>query len=225
MLPRAHMSSMRAARAFISNHRVLVASIVIFLFWWHLVQTYGTLCVPVVWWHTASYKGPSGGPWAPADYRPKARVVVTMSTRPDRLLPGLLEPTIQSILNQDLKPDAVYLNLPYKNKRSGETYNVPEGLKNMKGLTILRPEDLGPLTKLFPALDEEKDPTTIVISVDDDKSYAPYLLRTLAWNLDKSEDKAFSCCGWSHWWTPYHWQHVIIPVSYTHLTLPTKRIV
>lgn len=177
-----------------------------------VVQVYGTVFLPAVYMTTATYKGPAAGPWPPADFRPTDRVVFSMSTRPDRLLPGLLEPTIQSLLDQDVKPDAVYLNIPPgKNKRTGEMYVIPEGLQNMKGLTILRPEDKGPVTKLYPALHAEKDPRTIVITVDDDKSYPPNLLRTLAWHLHESENTAVGCCGWSHWWWPNHWQHVIIP--------------
>lgn len=169
---------------------------------------------PVAWWHTSSdYKGPPQL-WPPVHWRPKSRIVVSMSTRPDRLLHSdQLKPTIQSILDQDPPPDKVYLNVPQgENKRTGQVYTVPEDIKRIPGLTLLRDiVDIGPLTKLYPALEVETAPDTIVITVDDDKLYPPYLLRVLAWHLEHSTKTAVGCCGWSIMWTPEYWWHVTVP--------------
>merc|ERR1712166_465956 len=187
-------------------------SVAIFVFWTYLVQRFGTMFPPAVYMHTASYIGPPAGAAPPHDWRPSSRIVVTLSTRPDRLVLGMLMPTIQTILAQDTPADALYLNIPHgKNIRTGELYVVPPDLEQPEGLTIVRCDDKGPLTKLYPALEQESDPDTIVISIDDDKLYPPELIRTIAWNLEASANTAVGCCGWSVWWWPNHWQHVVIP--------------
>merc|ERR1712195_124876 len=160
-------------------------SVAIFVFWTYLVQRFGTMFPPAVYMHTASYIGPPAGAAPPHDWRPSSRIVVTLRTRPDRLVPGMLMPTIQTILAQDIPADAVYLNIPHgKNIRTGELYVVPPDLEQLAGLTIVR---------------------------CDDKLYPPELIRTIAWNLEASANTAVGCCGWSVWWWPNHWQHVVIP--------------
>jgi len=188
-----------------------IFGVVLFLFWVYLVEKYTTLNPAVVYMHTARYLGPGTTLYPPDGWKPSSRVVVTLTTRPDRLS-AMLKPTLLSVLSQDLAPDALYLNIPEgTNVRSGEEYRVPDDLAAMQDLTILRCKDRGPVTKLYPALEAESNPETIVISVDDDKIYPPELLRTLAWHLENTVDTAVSCCGWSVWWWPNHWMHVTIP--------------
>eukprot|EP00658_Telonema_sp_P-2_P043058 TRINITY_DN31014_c0_g1_i1.p1 TRINITY_DN31014_c0_g1~~TRINITY_DN31014_c0_g1_i1.p1 ORF type:complete len:359 (-),score=45.66 TRINITY_DN31014_c0_g1_i1:245-1321(-) len=216
-------SSRGRAQRFLQTHRnkFYIGIFIWFVVWYYLLERHGTLFPPFVAFHVATYQGPAAGPWPPDGFVPPRdeRIVVTLTTRPDRLAPGMLNPTLDSIFAQDLKPDVVYLNIPPGlNKRTGQEYVIPEDLSSMKGLKIIRAEDKGPLTKLYPALEAEDDPRTIVISVDDDKLYSKHLVRTLVWHLNNAKNTAFSCCGWSLWWWPNHFQHVG-PVPYFMRTL------
>jgi hypothetical protein len=78
------------------------------------------------------------------------------------------------------------LNKPYKN------FTLP-----IQGITVNRCDDFGPLTKLVPTLQQEHDPDTIIITVDDDQVYEPTLVRHLAWYAEHFPNTAFSPCGWS----------------------------
>jgi hypothetical protein len=51
------------------------------------------------------------------------------------------------------------------------------------GITVNRCQDVGPLTKLLPAVlaEEKGDPDTIIITVDDDQVYPPDTVKYLAW--------------------------------------------
>jgi len=118
---------------------------------------------------------------------PPFRVVVSFTCRESHL--HLLQDTLESLYAQSLRPDAIYLNVP----RSSV---VPF---NDSRLTINWAErDYGPLTKLLPTVMVEHDPSTLIITVDDDKIYPPELVRTLAWHSYVSNGSvALSACGWS----------------------------
>lgn len=114
-----------------------------------------------------------------------------------------LNETLQSLMAQSLKPDAIYLNVPKgKNPRTGEEYNIPDYIVEMKDVTVVRCVDVGPLTKLVPALAQETDPSSLVITVDDDKVYPADVLKTLAWYADHDSAQAWGVCGWSFMWYP-----------------------
>jgi hypothetical protein len=114
-----------------------------------------------------------------------------------------LRETIDSLVAQELPADAIYVNLPKRNARTGDPYPPPpawfeeQRYKDAGLRTNLLSRDYGPLTKLVGALLEEQDPATMVITVDDDKVYAPNLLRKLAWHSHNDPETAFGPCGWS----------------------------
>ena len=97
-----------------------------------------------------------------------------------------IDPTLQSLLAQSVKADAIYLALPERSSRTQELYgvfDVPEGI------TILHAaQDYGPLTKLLPALLAENDPDTIVITLDDDKLYHEDVVKYLVWHAEHKYD-------------------------------------
>lgn len=123
------------------------------------------------------------------------RTVVSFTTIPSRLEAGLLDKVLNSLSNQTVQPDAVYLSAPQESCK-GKPYDETalEELKTRHpGLTILRPpKDLGPITKLIPVLDVEPDPTTNLILVDDDVSYHPGMIENL---LKYQELKAVGTAG------------------------------
>jgi hypothetical protein len=151
----------------------------------------------------------------PVDWKPRAgvKVVVSFTTLPHHL--DKLRETIGSLVAQSLNPDAIYINVPEgKNKRTGEQYEVPKYLMVMDidKVTVNRCEEYGPLTKLFPTLLHERDPDTIIITVDDDKIYPAELIRTLAWHIEKDRNShvSYGLCGWS--FMPVPTERSVVPV-------------
>lgn len=109
--------------------------------------------------------------------RQKQRVVISLTTTPYRI--DKIRDTLDSLLNQSINVDQIYLNIPYVLQRDNIQYNIPEWLQNYPGITINRVDDFGPITKLLPALEKESDPNTIIITVDDDVWYPRHVVRDL----------------------------------------------
>lgn len=116
------------------------------------------------------------------------RVVITMTTIPDRL--QHLGPTLTSLLDQIVRVDEICLNLPYTS-RKGLRYKIPKWLSSLKSVKIHRCDvDQGPGTKLLPTLKREQDRrnmNTRIIVVDDDNIYNSNTIKIL---LQKFENLA-----------------------------------
>lgn len=117
---------------------------------------------------------------APRPTRPAARpvrsqrLVVTLTTIPERA--SGLRTVLRSLLDQSEPADRIILALPERS-RTGEPYPDPERLGLPDGVEVIRCEDLGPATKLLPALHLEPDAALIV--VDDDVIYPRRFLEAL----------------------------------------------
>ena len=106
------------------------------------------------------------------NFRPY-RIVVCLTTSPKRL--PKIEVVLNNMLKQTLVPDAIYVFIPKVFKRTGETYDQViidkyYKLSPLVKCTIIE-EDLGPITKILPVINYEKDPQTIAVSIDDDILY------------------------------------------------------
>ncbi len=112
------------------------------------------------------------------------KVVATLTTR-NKYHKNLRE-TLDSLVSQF---DAVYLGLPYKNIK-GEDY--PD-FKH-PGVEIVKiDEDIGSATKLLGALiKEERDPNTLIVSVDDDHTYNPNLRKIFEEEREKDIKKGLT---------------------------------
>jgi hypothetical protein len=109
------------------------------------------------------------------------RVVVSLSTIPSRI--HLLQPALDSIMNQHETPDVVYLTLPKKKKPNIPlNYTVPKFIQTYQRqgkLRILTPEwDYGSISKVFHVLLEEPIDSHIIY-VDDDWIYHPTMIQVL----------------------------------------------
>ena len=129
---------------------------------------------------------------------PNPRVVVSLSTVPKRV--QYLDKILNCLLQQTHKPDRIYLNYPKYFKRDSMFYpKLPSNIKSIiKGnprITVNKCEDLGPITKLYPTLEHEQDPDTIIITVDDDAEYLPSRVETLVDWCQKNPNAAFSGRG------------------------------
>lgn len=134
------------------------------------------------------------------------RVVVSLSVVPKRFryLDDILRRVVQ---NQTVKPDKVYVNACTKLARTGSRLSISSGslevVRKHKGLVVLnRCEDLGPITKLLPTLEQETDPDTLLVVVDDDIDFPPGLVEQLVSRQQASDGRTcFGACGF-HWVDP-----------------------
>ena len=106
------------------------------------------------------------------------RVVISLTTIPSRI--DKIKPTLISILDQTMKVDQIYINIPYFSLK-GEEYIIPEWLIKLHNIKINRVEkDYGPSTKLLPILKKEKN---LIIVVDDDVIYGSRMVENYMKNF------------------------------------------
>lgn len=105
-----------------------------------------------------------------------SRTIISLTTLPGRI--GQLAPVLRSLEEQTVTPNAIVVNIPYRLKRSGEGYRIPNWLHRHPLVHIHRCEDYGPATKVLGALQVETDPESTIISVDDDFIYPPEMIET-----------------------------------------------
>jgi len=114
-----------------------------------------------------------------------SQIIITMTTSPKRL--SNIDSILDNILNlQEVKPDYVYLNIPYKFKRTGEEYDenkLNEYKNKYSKLRINRCEDIGPITKVSETLKLVNDQEAIIIIIDDDIKYPTDFLKNLIISL------------------------------------------
>lgn len=107
------------------------------------------------------------------------KIVFSFTTSPLRIEKCLT--MVNSIINQTLKPDLILLNIPEVFARTGETYNIPERIKDLVTINVCD-FDYGPGTKIVPTigyLRENKWPDdSIVIFGDDDIRYPEDMIDT-----------------------------------------------
>ncbi|MDR3541962.1 MAG: hypothetical protein P4L69_13485 [Desulfosporosinus sp.] len=129
----------------------------------------------------------------------KRRIVVSLSTIPSRC--DKLDETLVSLASQTLKPDAIFISVSKNSIRENKPYPVKALAKTVKrvlpgvGRVIVLDEDYGPLTKLMGPLLNEDDPTTLIITVDDDQKYGEKLVETLVKASEQTPNAAVCMCG------------------------------
>jgi hypothetical protein len=124
---------------------------------------------------------------------PSKRVVVSFTTLPSRIKNA--QKVIKSVLAGSIQPAKIYLNLPKISKRENDTYKVP---KDIEEFVNVCEDDYGPITKLYPVLEKETDPDTVIICIDDDKEYSPYLLEHLLKSSEEFPDSCVCVSGWNY---------------------------
>ncbi|CAK0778500.1 hypothetical protein CCP3SC1AL1_990007 [Gammaproteobacteria bacterium] len=107
------------------------------------------------------------------------RVVVSLTSSPTRIT--LIKDTLDSIMKQTIKPDLIYLNLPFVFKRTNKKfkYPLPSFITSNTLIVVNQCKDIGPATKVLPVLEHEQKNETVIISIDDDITYNPLLIETL----------------------------------------------
>lgn len=130
------------------------------------------ICIGVAFWYAFA-----GSKETDESFTERPRVVVSFSTIPSRL--PFLRKVEQQITKQTFKPDAVYACIPKRSARLNQEYDLKTN-DTPETFTVLRTEDYGPATKLLGCLDMEQDPSTIIITIDDDIDYYDNLIEVLA---------------------------------------------
>lgn len=121
------------------------------------------------------------------------RVIVSLTTIPSRL--SSLHRVLASLLDQTKRVDDIYLCIPHSMKRTGEQYIIPDHLKNLHSIKIIRCPDKGPVTKLLPTLRRESKDTKIIY-LDDDRIYGTSLIDALVNESNLYPDQAICNFGW-----------------------------
>ena len=107
------------------------------------------------------------------------RIVTTMTVIPTREV--ALVKAIMSIQRGNIKPEAMYVNIPNEYVRFEE--KIEPWLKPVLdaiGVTIIELEhDRCCLNKILPILSFETDPETLVVTIDDDIIYSPLFIAGL----------------------------------------------
>jgi len=117
-------------------------------------------------------------------------IYVSISTIPPRI--KNLEKSVESILNQTLKPDKIFVNIPHKYRRFDEIVKdkqIPK-FSNDK-IEITRCEDCGPGTKLLGSLNKlEKN--SLIILADDDHVYENYMIEKFYYYYSIAPENSYS---------------------------------
>ncbi|MDJ0708375.1 MAG: hypothetical protein QNJ46_34330 [Leptolyngbyaceae cyanobacterium MO_188.B28] len=122
-------------------------------------------------------------------------VVVSLTTIPDRI--HRLLPTLNSILSQTIRPNAIYLNIPHHSQRQEQDYEIPKQIQACSPIQILRTDqDWGPATKLLPLLQQTLSPETQIIVLDDDQIYPQRLIENYLRYSRQYPDAALCLAGW-----------------------------
>lgn len=129
-------------------------------------------------------------------------IIVSFTTTPYRI--NQIKPVLDSIIRQSIKPNKIYVNIPWKFKRDNSLYIIPEWLKNYPNVIINRTRDYGPGTKIVATLEKVHDPNAIIITFDDDKFYPKHTVRDLAKQYLVQPNAAFTGGGLNFLFGPNH---------------------
>ncbi|WP_420409160.1 hypothetical protein [Hoeflea sp.] len=125
---------------------------------------------------------------------PRVPVVVSLTTTPKRLQGETLGNVLASVMAQNPRPQAIEINIPYRMKRLGQDYEIPQWLIDSP-VEIHRCEDLGPATKYASTLQRydvtNRDQKILVI--DDDLIMPVGLVGAANAAMDAHPDSAV--CG------------------------------
>ena len=139
-------------------------------------------------WRASVLRREAIGPRA-LEPRPE-RIVVTLTSIPERA--NLIAPALRSLIDQTRAADRIILAWPRVSLRTGQPY--PEPPETPPGVDILRCNDVGPATKLLPALLEE--PGALIVVVDDDVIYPQDFIETL---LEAHRSDPAAALGYRGW--------------------------
>lgn len=130
--------------------------------------------------------------WANAN--DKSNIIISLTTIPERI--DSIELTIKSLLYQKKQSARIHLNIPYVSFRNQKEYVIPEWLKSLKSVNIVRiEEDFGPASKFIPSLKKLGSDQPILV-VDDDNIYPPNYVKDFDQAAIKHPEIILAASGW-----------------------------
>lgn len=98
----------------------------------------------------------------------KKKIIISLTTIPSRI--NLIEPVLDSLINQTIRPDMIYLNVPRRYNRFGICAQIPEFIQKKKIVKVFYlDKDYGPATKFIGSLlNPDISENDIVLVTDDD---------------------------------------------------------
>ena len=117
-------------------------------------------------------------------------IYISLSTIPSRI--KNINKSIESFLNQTLKPDKIFINIPNKYRRFEQMIDekdIPKFNNNI--VEITRCDDFGPGTKLMGSLEKLKK-NSLIILADDDNIYENYMVEKFYYFYKVAPENAYS---------------------------------
>lgn len=121
------------------------------------------------------------------------KILVSLTTLPGRY--PVVEKAIDSLKQQTLQPDAIYLTIPKKAIRLDLEYPEPPSTLQSKCQIVRIDTDYGPLTKIYGGLLKSSSPNDIIITVDDDVEFEPTYIEKLVEKARKHPTEAICATG------------------------------
>jgi len=117
-------------------------------------------------------------------------IYISLSTIPSRI--KNINKSIESLLNQTLKPDKIFINIPNKYKRFQKIIDDKDIPKfNNSIVEITRCDDFGPGTKLLGSLNKLKK-NSLIILADDDNVYENYMVEKFNYYYSIAPENSYS---------------------------------
>ena len=117
-------------------------------------------------------------------------IYISLTVVPSRI--QNLNKTVNSLLKQTLKPDKVFINIPFKYKRFSEVIDDNQIPKfNDSIVEMTRCEDCGPGTKLLGSLNKTSKDSLIILA-DDDNVYEDYMIEKFFYFYSIAPNNAYS---------------------------------
>lgn len=134
------------------------------------------------------------------------RFVISITTLPDRFVH--IKPVIKSILKHNENDiDKLYICLPYGNVSQKTIDKVIP--RNSNVVKLIRCRDYGPITKIAGVLNYEKDPDTLILTLDDDTIITDNIVKIFKRKAKKYPHACLSMSGWCYGNAPFMYQIVI----------------
>ena len=119
---------------------------------------------------------------------------MTLTTIPSRI--SRIRPVIESLEAQTRPPARIYVCICEWCLRENAGYEVPDWLgRDELVQVVVAAKDYGPATKLIGMLDQEPDPSTRIVIVDDDWAYEPNMVEALEERFEESGNAAIGSSG------------------------------
>ena len=119
-------------------------------------------------------------------------LIVCFTTIPSRIEISIKN-VYKVISRQSKKPDRIILFLPYYSLKEKCEYKIP---KNTYNIEIIRCDDYGPGTKLYPIVFENINENSKIITIDDDINYDSNCLELMEQYSNLYPRRVFTGSGW-----------------------------